>query len=1149
MKLLHINEFYSCKYFAIIIVFLFFTQNLKSLEQLSDLPKDFEYRLNQSWRYREYNLPFENTEIKIWELIETPDSTIWVITNKGIVYFDKYKWVIKTNEDINFKILPNLYTNYFSIVTGEKDNLYYIQNNQLYNMNKSTKQLIHINYDNKELTINDIVKYNGYLAVLGETKENKIKKIYLLNKNFKIIREIGLPPEFNKFTAFYINRTIDQSLWISSDKGIYFFDNNKWNKIITSTSLIDINKIIKFKNEYLLFLNYPIEFQGLWIYNNKSIKKQNNPLIDFQAIDKYKDKFILAIFYTGNIAVYDSNWHLINNAPYSLRLANKILFTKNGDLWSFSTNKIHRFLLSNSLWEYRDYKYSFNSSSINDIIISKDDYLWVATGDDGVEKWKNNRLIQRWNKISNTRLLAVTSIIEDKFGRIWIGSGSHFTNTYYLSDNKWTKFDILPDKHKLYVHKIKKDSKGRLWFLTLSDLFGSKGYGAICYDYDTLTIWNKDKGLLSNRIYDFVEDSTGAYWFATYEGLCRFKNNKWTYWNKQNGLLSNKIFTLELHPNGQIIYFSNSTFGGYGIIKNDSIIYKYNNNLYNISVRDFVFDKYGNLWISSLNGIFCNLGNNLIHITEQEGLSNERCWPLFVDKQKLFVGTRGSGINILLYDYHEKFPPKVEFDYNLKNNHLTINCNIYSYDSFFDNASYYIKYKHNNGKWTKWYKNTNIELLDLNYGNHNFKFKIMSPLGFIYDKEYSLKLKIKGPIYYEIQFLIPIFLLVTLIIGLTVNFAIKRQKYIKRVEKINKDLHKSEQLYKSMFDKASDGILISKNGKIQYWNTQLLTLSGYEHNDLYNKNLIDFIDENHRSMVIEIQKALISDKTFPERLEFQIIKKDGSNCWVTAKISLLHKTQRDYETLIFLSDIDTKKQYELKLKNALLKEAEISEMKSSIISTISHLYRTPLTIIQNSVDLLKLHYKSKDEQKIEKYINRINLSIDRMIDFLEDIMFLGKIESKNYELSFEKLELQSFCHDVINNVIANNDSSRKIHNSIKEKFILNTDRTLLHTILYRVLDNAIKFSGNDSDIYFNFQKYYDYIIFDIIDSGCGIEPKILKNIFDPYYRINNGEQKKGTGFGLTIVKACVEILNGEIEISSNVNEGTNVTIKLPINND
>jgi len=420
----------------------------------------------------------------------------------------------------------------------------------------------------------------------------------------------------------------------------------------------------------------------------------------------------------------------------------------------------------------------------------------------------------------------------------------------------------------------------------------------------------------------------------------------------------------------------------------------------------------------------------------------------------------------------------------------------------------------------------------------------MNPLGIIYDKEYDFKIDIDLPYYHQIGFLIPLFLLILLIIVLIIYFLYKRQIYIKRLEKVNENLKRSEQLYKSVFDKASDAILINRNGRIQYWNEQIKKMSGYNDDELNNANLLNFIVEEHKGIVTELQRAIILNRSFPERFEIQFIKKDGSFNWIDIRVVLLNKTDDYYETLIFITDIDIKKQYEINLKKALNKESELSEMKSSIISTISHEYRTPLTIVQTSVDLLKLYYKSRDDNKFQKYIERITLSIDRMIAFLEDIMFLGKLESKFYEINLENLELQLFCHDVINNVLANNNSQTKIQNEIKEKFFFKTDRTLLHTILYRVLDNAIKHSGNDSKIILQLKNNDDSIEFTISDNGKGIEPKKLDKIYDPFHRINEGEKKNGTGFGLTIVKACVEILNGEINISSKLNEGTKVTIKL-----
>jgi signal transduction histidine kinase len=227
-------------------------------------------------------------------------------------------------------------------------------------------------------------------------------------------------------------------------------------------------------------------------------------------------------------------------------------------------------------------------------------------------------------------------------------------------------------------------------------------------------------------------------------------------------------------------------------------------------------------------------------------------------------------------------------------------------------------------------------------------------------------------------------------------------------------------------------------------------------------------------------------------------------------------------------------------------ESELIALKNGIISKISHEYRTPLTVIQTSTELLKIYYEIKDKQKFDEAIDRINTSIEKMIKFLEDIVLLGKIESKMIDLNYEKVDIFSYIDSIITHYRTSHKNLQKIYyNKSGNNKIFNIELNLINIIFTRLLTNAINFSPKESEIKIEIHTTQDNFTVCIQDEGYGISPDKLENIFNPYKRFLEKDFTDGTGFGLAIVKESVNLMNGEINISSEINKGTTITFSIP----
>lgn len=282
--------------------------------------------------------------------------------------------------------------------------------------------------------------------------------------------------------------------------------------------------------------------------------------------------------------------------------------------------------------------------------------------------------------------------------------------------------------------------------------------------------------------------------------------------------------------------------------------------------------------------------------------------------------------------------------------------------------------------------------------------------------------------------------------------------------------------------------------------------------------------------------------------EYRFRHKDGKYRWLLDQCRIRYDDEgHPIEVVGFLTDISLRKQLEHDLQVALEKEKQLNEFKSRFISITSHEFRTPLSTIFSSSELLE-HYRHKwTEEKQLTHIHRIQSSVKHMIRLLDDVLIIGKAEAGKFEFNPKEVNLIECCYQFVEEAQINARDTHKIEFIAPPKpMTVWMDERLLGHIFSNLLSNAIKYSPADSTIIFTIKVLIQRVVFIIEDQGIGIPPKDLPHLFDSFHRASNVTNIQGTGLGLSIVKKCVEIHQGKITISSQLGIGTTFTVTLPV---
>ena len=246
-------------------------------------------------------------------------------------------------------------------------------------------------------------------------------------------------------------------------------------------------------------------------------------------------------------------------------------------------------------------------------------------------------------------------------------------------------------------------------------------------------------------------------------------------------------------------------------------------------------------------------------------------------------------------------------------------------------------------------------------------------------------------------------------------------------------------------------------------------------------------------------------------------------------------------------DITEVKKAEKDLRRALDTERSYSELNRNFVSMVSHEFRTPLTSIHSTSELL-LQFGdrfSPEDQKVR--IERIYNSTIRMNKLIEDVLTMGKLDSENSTLEEREFIFDNALHDVINVLKANTLEERDIQiKSASKQTKLNVDQNLMELILRNLIENAAKYSDASKPIQIRYGVINNHFEFSCRDYGIGIPEKDQRQIFESFKRASNTGNIKGTGLGLSIVNKAVKRLGGLITLQSEVGKGTTITIQFPV---
>jgi two-component system sensor kinase FixL len=232
---------------------------------------------------------------------------------------------------------------------------------------------------------------------------------------------------------------------------------------------------------------------------------------------------------------------------------------------------------------------------------------------------------------------------------------------------------------------------------------------------------------------------------------------------------------------------------------------------------------------------------------------------------------------------------------------------------------------------------------------------------------------------------------------------------------------------------------------------------------------------------------------------------------------------------------------------SLEKEKELGLLKSRFVSIASHEFRTPLTSVQLSVSLIEKYAEPFNNLNIAKHVHKIKSAVGNLTSILNDFLSLEKLESGKQEAAYHDFDLVVFSEAIAEEMqVLAKQNQNIIYQHTGTKSVIRLDQNLLRNCIVNLVNNAIKYSGENSFIGFTTEINQHECIITVSDNGIGIPEADQKHLFEAFFRAHNTGTIPGTGLGLNIVARYTNLMNGKIDFKSEVNQGTLFTITFPM---
>ncbi|HYF04485.1 MAG TPA: PAS domain-containing sensor histidine kinase [Patescibacteria group bacterium] len=353
---------------------------------------------------------------------------------------------------------------------------------------------------------------------------------------------------------------------------------------------------------------------------------------------------------------------------------------------------------------------------------------------------------------------------------------------------------------------------------------------------------------------------------------------------------------------------------------------------------------------------------------------------------------------------------------------------------------------------------------------------------------------------------------------------------------------------RALIENSQDIIaVLDSNGTIMFQSPSTERILGYTPEELVGHSVFQYVHPDDLPEVAESFTKILENSRSSVTLQFRFQHKDGNWKYLDVNSKNLLHDPTVKGIVINSRDITDRKKAEEQLGMAVEKEQHFTAMKANFVTIASHEFRTPLSTIISSAEILE-HYNDKlSDEKKRIHLAKIQSAAKLISSILEEVLTFSKAEAGQLQSHPVSVNINNFACDLIENMEHRFQSpcTFSFKNFVQER-MLSFDKNLMNIILENLIVNSSKFSPSGGTIRFEISRQNSILKFLVADEGIGIPEAELPMVAEPFYRATNVDNIPGVGLGLAITRRLVSVMEGKMIIESTPGAGTVVQISIPL---
>ncbi len=501
----------------------------------------------------------------------------------------------------------------------------------------------------------------------------------------------------------------------------------------------------------------------------------------------------IATFESGDVRVRSGGaWRSLDNNFNGaiLRRATALFVHPNGEIWAGSNGGLHVFRSRAAPLRHRYFGPGDGRNNIHEMLRRRNGELWLATTDGVVIRspegdWRS------LTRVNDTPLGIVTGLAEDAGGNLWLSSGSSFGGAFRLSGHSWTRFQKSGGLTDWPIHRISRDRRGNLWFLT--NFARYRGHpeetGAFHWDGHAFRFFGQPGRMPESSVTSFAEAPDGAFWFGTARGLVRLHAGKWEHFHAASGLAHSRVFDVTVGPDGSVWFCHQRSGGGVGRLTrhpSGAAVVRYFTEADGVPSNEVwavYAEKDGRIWASTANGAGVYHGGPWVAAGIGFGVDGIKTWALLLEENDLWFGTLGQGVFRLgradRLDTSPRvfFPPPV-----MAEDHWRVSWRALARGGAIRPTDILTRFRLDGGDWSPWSITRDLPISSSNHGRHLVEVQVVGALGDIAEPPAALTVNIPYPFYRNPSFLYGTGIFLLLLGAFALQALRNRARYTRELE-------------------------------------------------------------------------------------------------------------------------------------------------------------------------------------------------------------------------------------------------------------------------------------------------------------------------------------------------------------------------------